>query len=88
MRKVQPFRDENTLMVKIWNMKSITQISFLKLALVPLTAAIAGTFLVLLIYFFQPQIPQKPSPGVYQDQIGLVQTDSQVSDSQVLHQVL
>lgn len=69
-------------------MKSLAQSSFLKLALVPLMAALAGTFLVLLIYFFQPISNNKSPQGVYQDQIGIVQTDSPISTKKVLHQIL
>ena len=71
-------------------MKSFARSTFLKIALVPLTAALTGTVLVLLLYVFQPSLTSKPSQtqGIYQDHIGIVQTDSQVFTNPANIQIL
>ena len=59
-------------------MKSITRSTFVKIALVPVTAALAGSLLVMLLYIFQPSSPQKGGQGIYQDQVGIFQSGSQM----------
>ena len=69
-------------------MKTIARSTFLKLALVPVTAALAGTFLVMLFYFCQPGIENSTPSGTYQDQVGLVETGSAMVSSGGVGQIL
>ncbi len=62
-------------------MKSIARSTFLKLALIPLTAALAGTLMLLAIYWVQPSPIDRSADSSYQNEIGLVQTGSQIISS-------
>ena len=62
-------------------MKSIARSTFLKLALIPLTAALAGTLMLLTIYWIQPSPIDRSTDSSYQQDIGLVQTGAQINSS-------